>query len=402
MKKTIDTENRGFNYDEAIDELQPRCEFRASAGLRDRIMQTAREESAAERHEPHFVRRTAVWLSAAAVIVAALFAVNPLRICRAYAASRMFATAAEKFGSTPAFSMDIYVRTDPHDSFSYIDASADFVTHRLTVEPYANRWRLEKLQRVAVNDGRNIWLWITTADAGMKFPSTELGVLEDFAMLLDPQALLSREESQALANRRAKYVKRVDGDAVVLTVEVPAEGEFVHGVGRNTSVSESDTRREYRFDRGSGRLTGVKIDMLDGGAATTVVELKNIAYDIEVDASLFTHPEDGIAWTDLTKPVGSDLFAGITPELAVDKMFAAMRTWDSAVLEQIITFVPVDRFEKYKGCMLVESGDHFRSGDYAGVFVPCKVKFADGSTEKLLVALRNDNAKGAWVLDGGM
>ena len=146
----------------------------------------------------------------------------------------------------------------------------------------------------------------------------------------------------------------------------------------------------------------MKIDMLDGGAATTVVELKNIAYDIEVDASLFTHPEDGIAWTDLTKPVGSDLFAGITPELAVDKMFAAMRTWDSAVLEQIITFVPVDRFEKYKGCMLVESGDHFRSGDYAGVFVPCKVKFADGSTEKLLVALRNDNAKGAWVLDGGM
>ena len=222
------------------------------------------------------------------------------------------------------------------------------------------------------------------------------------AMLLDPQALLSREESQALANRRAKYVKRVDGDAVVLTVEVPAEGEFVHGVGRNTSVSESDTRREYRFDRGSGRLTGMKIDMLDGGAATTVVELKNIAYDIEVDASLFTHPEDGIAWTDLTKPVGSDLFVGITPELAVDKMFAAMRTWDSAVLEQIITFVPVDRFEKYKGCMLVESGDHFRSGDYAGVFVPCKVKFADGSTEKLLVALRNDNAKGAWVLDGGM
>ena len=401
MKKTIDTENRGFNYDEAIDELQPRCEFRASAGLRDRIMQTAREESTAERHEPHFVRRTAVWLSAAAVIVAALFAVNPLRIYRAQAASRMFATAAEKFGSTPAFSMDIDVRTDPHDSFSYIDASADFVTHRLTVEPYTNRWRLEKLQRVAVNDGRNIWLWITTADAGMKFPSTELGVLEDFAMLLDPQALLSREESQALANRRAKYVKRVDGD-VVLTVEVPAEGEFVHGVGRNTSVSESDTRREYRFDRGSGRLTGMKIDMLDGGAATTVVELKNIAYDIEVDASLFTHPEDGIAWTDLTKPVGSDLFAGITPELAVDKMFAAMRTWDSAVLEQIITFVPVDRFEKYKGCMLVESGDHFRSGDYAGVFVPCKVKFADGSTEKLLVALRNDNAKGAWVLDGGM
>ena len=197
-------------------------------------------------------------------------------------------------------------------------------------------------------------------------------------------------------------MKRVDGDAVVLTVEVPAEGEFVHGVGRNTSVSESDTRREYRFDRGSGRLTGMKIDMLDGGAATTVVELKNIAYDIEVDASLFTHPEDGIAWTDLTKPVGSDLFAGITPELAVDKMFAAMRTWDTAVLEQIITFVPVDRFEKYKGCMLVESGDHFRSGDYAGVFVPCKVKFADGSTEKLLVALRNDNAKGAWVLDGGM
>lgn len=96
------------------------------------------------------------------------------------------------------------------------------------------------------------------------------------------------------------------------------------------------------------------------------------------------------------------MFAGITPEEALKRMFAAMRTWDTSVLEQIIIFVPVDRFAKYKGCILVESGDHFRSGNYAGVFVPCKVKFSDGSTEKLLVAMRNDNDKKAWVLDGGM
>lgn len=402
MKKITDTENSGFNYDETVDELNPRCEFHASDDLRDRIIRAAREESASTGRRPRFLHRTAVWLTAAAVVVAALVAVNPFRIYRAYAVSRMFAAAADQFGGTPAFSMEIDVRTDPAENFSYIDADADFVTHSLTVEPYAGRWRLEKPQRVAVNDGHNIWLWVTTIDAGIKFQPTDLGVLEDFAVLLDPQAMLSREESQALANRKAKYVKRVDGDAVVLTVDIPAEGEFVHGVGRNTSISESNTRREYRFDRGSGRLLGMKIDMLDGGTATTIVEMKNISYDIEVDASLFTHPEDGIAWTDLTKPVGSDLFAGITPEEALKRMFAAMRTWDTSVLEQIITFVPIDRFEKYKGCMLVESGDHFRSGNYAGVFVPCKVKFADGSTEKLLVALRNDNAKGAWVLDGGM
>ena len=42
------------------------------------------------------------------------------------------------------------------------------------------------------------------------------------------------------------------------------------------------------------------------------------------------------------------------------------------------------------------------SGQYAGVFVPCRVKMSDGRIEKIVLALRNDNPTGSWVADGGL
>ncbi len=53
-------------------------------------------------------------------------------------------------------------------------------------------------------------------------------------------------------------------------------------------------------------------------------------------------------------------------------------------------------------CGLMEIGDSYKSGSYAGVFVPCKVKFADGKTEKLNIAVRDDNYFGVWNFDGGL
>jgi hypothetical protein len=34
--------------------------------------------------------------------------------------------------------------------------------------------------------------------------------------------------------------------------------------------------------------------------------------------------------------------------------------------------------------------------------VPLKVKYADGKTEKVTLALRNDNPNHSWLVDGGI
>ena len=46
-------------------------------------------------------------------------------------------------------------------------------------------------------------------------------------------------------------------------------------------------------------------------------------------------------------------------------------------------------------------GEPFRAGQYAGVYVPYKVRFGSEVREHNL-ALRNDNPESRWVFDGGI
>lgn len=57
---------------------------------------------------------------------------------------------------------------------------------------------------------------------------------------------------------------------------------------------------------------------------------------------------------------------------------------------------------RYAGATVVECSAPVRSGTYPGLFIPCRLRMADGTTEKLHLALRNDNAQQRWVVDGGL
>jgi hypothetical protein len=46
-------------------------------------------------------------------------------------------------------------------------------------------------------------------------------------------------------------------------------------------------------------------------------------------------------------------------------------------------------------------GSSFKSGQYAGVYVPYEVKLKSGEVQKHNLALRNDNPHKAWIVDGG-
>lgn len=79
-----------------------------------------------------------------------------------------------------------------------------------------------------------------------------------------------------------------------------------------------------------------------------------------------------------------------------------MQTWDEEILAEGLHYYNLDQMKAlYAGCRLIEMGEPFRSGQYAGVFVPCLVKMPDGKNEKIMLALRNDNPSQSWVADGG-
>ena len=96
-------------------------------------------------------------------------------------------------------------------------------------------------------------------------------------------------------------------------------------------------------------------------------------------------------------------FSGLSADETVKKMFAAMNVWDEGQLEVVLRGVDLTAISKaYKGCTLLECNSAFKSGTYAGVFVPCKVKLSNGKETKLNVAMRNDNPWNIWTLDGGI
>lgn len=409
MKNQRENTNSGHSSDEKIiDALTPHCSFRASNGLKERVLAEARRETdeKSRRTKPLFTRlRAAAAFAAAAAVLLALFVINPAEMYRANAAGRLLDAAAEIFGSTPSFGMTIEVRTLPQENFSYIDADAKFVRHSLTVEPSTGRWRLAKPMRVAVCGGGDIRVYNPETALGTIFPAGSTGVIEDFAQMLDPYMMLLQEEARVRDNRNYSCQKVVAGDVITLTVNAPAEGDFTNAYLRNTTISQSDTRRAYRFDRESGRLLEMQIDLWRDKKAVTILRITDIAYGKPVDEATFAAPA-GIAWLDkrVSSPAdGESQFVGITPEQAVEKMFAAMRTWDEGVLKEVLAYYHLGALKRrYEGCRLIAHKQHFRSGIYGGVFVPCRIVFADGRKEDIVVAVRNDNERGAWLADGGI
>lgn len=190
-------------------------------------------------------------------------------------------------------------------------------------EPGSGRWRLEKAGRIALSDGERILMWSPEINSGFIMRPGS-GAIEDFATLLDPYTLLLREELNFAERRNASYSKQVGPETITLTVEAPAEGDFSNDYLSGTSIDESDTRREYRFDRTTGRLIGLKIEQTDGKTPVTIAELQRIVYDIPLSDTLF-RAYDGIEWIDLTKPVGGVHFAAIAPEEAARTLFANTR-----------------------------------------------------------------------------
>lgn len=382
---------------EALSSVTPRTSPQVSPTLRIRILEAAATLPCRKNRALGLLRPLC---AAAAVIAFACLLFDPAGAIKAYGAKQVFHTAAGQFPKGASFYMEVDIRTVPVDNFAFINAELPFVRHHIWVSP--GKWRVDKEGRIALNDGEHIRAWVVGSQRGTVYNSAAQA-LDGLELALDPQGLLLSEEAGASRNKKANYQKTVSEDFITLSLTVPAEGDFTNDYMLNTSIGESDSRREYRFDRKTGRLTDIQISILVEGQDVPIVRMARIDYDPRTADTLFSSWPKDISWLDLSAPIAGTHFKGITAEEAARKFFAAAQSWDTTLLSEILIYYDLDKLApNYKGCRLLEMGKAFRSGQYPGLFIPCTVALPDNSIQKIKLALRNDNDSGAWCIDGGI
>lgn len=422
----------------ALDAVTPHIDIALPEGFRERLVEAARRRLAEQGGEPgqaasaisgpaaaadrnkaaapgqprhrrparRIIRLLSGAMAAAVLVIAALtLGLNtPAR-----AARNNFAQAVVAMEGVRSIRIELRIRTDEDEHFDYTNPLDEPVPHTLeTIYTPQLLWRIEKPGRKALYDGRHTYLWFDALAEGEILPYSP-GVAGMLYLLIDPGQLLSFEEQLTRSHDGSRYTLHREGDTLRLTVHSPAQGDFSQsGYMRNASVAESDTRREYRFDAASGRLLGGSITFLSAdGRERTLLEIDRIEYDAPLDAAELTALPEGITWRDQTQTEATaSRLAGIDATEAARLILDAFATWDSAILDEALSAYGARARQllrnRYAGATVVECSAPVRSGNYPGLFIPCRLRMADGTTEKLHLALRNDNAQQRWVVDGGL
>lgn len=329
----------------------------------------------------------------------------------------LLAQASEVLSTAKVLHIQCRMRTLPHDNFSYVNVKEDFVPidiWRQQGEPRV--WRVEKPGRVVLWDGTQTIQIIRSPAEGappmaVRFPAEAGGLIGICLSLVNVETLLNREQTLADKGETVQSVsigKQADGGRTIdLRIESSARGDFSQSdYTRNTSIAESDHARVYSFDAETKRLLTMQVLVRTGETETPVFEVTGVDCDALADPAIFTLDlPDNVLWatTPEEQSAGKDSSA-MTPDQVARAFFEAMaaENWDGArIYGGIMADHPM--FRKYlAGSTLVSLGKPFKSGLYPGWFVPYELLLANGETKKHNLAVRNDNPKKQWSVDGGI
>lgn len=394
---------------ETLRSVTPRFEPSVPEGLEARLLDAVHRRATVSKTPERRPRRRLVGLlsgvvSAAAVVIVVLtFGLNtPARAAR----NRLTQAIASMEGLR-SIRIELRIRTSEQENFDYIDPHREFVPHTLeAIYKPQLLWRVEKPGRKALYDGEHTYLWFDSLNDGLIQPYAPdaIGMLN---LLIDPSQLLELERQLTRAHTGARYELRREAEVLYLTVISPAQGDFSQSDHeRNTSIIESNTRREYRFDALNGRLLGARVIFLDGGRERTLLAIDRIEYDAPLDAATLTALSEGIAWERPAQVLPSGRLTGIDAKEAARLILAAFATWDNEILDEALRSYGAHARKllqsRYAGATVERLSEPVRSGKYPGWFIPCTLRMGDGSRERIRLALRNDNSAGSWVVDGGL
>ncbi len=265
--------------------------------------------------------------------------------------------------------------------------------------------------RTVVCDGGRQWMWSPDFSVCVT-GAASAGFTEEFSLLLRPRDLLAAEREAAESGEGIAYELQESGTQTRLTVNAPRQGTIRRGTGLDQVLGNAENTRTYVFDRDSGRLTEFRITIRREGRDIEVARTEAVRYNVPVDRALL------LALPELPAPAGGERREWLDVEATDSEGIARHRSARTAA-RRIAEALASGRLEPvlpalksypdtalvlkvYGGMKVEEVGKAYRSGSYAGWYVPLRVTLRGGQQAELRLALRNDNPARAWYVDGGL
>jgi hypothetical protein len=381
----------------SVARVAPPRRISASADFKDRTMRRLRE---GESRQP--ASRTFPFLRvafAAGLLLTVVLAI-PTR-----GPVSLLAQSVQAMNGIRSVHIQARMRTPAGDTFENIGAAYPFQPVEMWKEFGATpRWRVENPGRVVVMDGAQSTLFMKNGSRAVR-GGVGAGFVESLRPLLDPERVLALELASAQRGELRAAAIRQDGPRITLTSSRKAAGTYGNDWGRNSFLGDADQTRIYQFDAATSRLTGLQIVLHDGGKDVVVFEIVQILYNESLPPELFqlTLPAD-VVWDVPPEQMSANRPIPSTAREAAVAFFEGMaqRDWERVLTVYPATSIPDDLREYCGGLTVISIGEPFRSGIYAGWYVPYEIRFADGSHKKWMLAVRNDNPAHRWVQDGGI
>jgi outer membrane lipoprotein-sorting protein len=303
------------------------------------------------------------------------------------------------------------MRTPPGDNFAIIGLDYEFVPidfwKQFTDEPWG-QWRLEEPGRVVVQDGQQATMLMKGSNTVHE--SAKLNPEEWWTeCLVEVNKVMSREAQKA-AEHPAQFTSyREPGEdgreKIVITVEAQSKVPPTDYL-QNKYIDDSDHLTVYRFDAETKLLEDLQVYVHDNGKDVAVFRLVQAEYNLDLDPALFQLqlPPDVIRTATLTILSDNEKYEQMTPKEAATAFFAACakEDWNELLKYLGRTAVPQRMKDYLGGLEVLELGEPFQSGGYAGWFVPYKIKLKSGGIKQHNLAVRNDNPAHRFELDGGI
>ena len=324
-------------------------------------------------------------------------------------AAEVLARGVEAASNLKSIYLKCRMRTLPGDNFELLDLKHDFVDVELWKQSGPPlKWRIEKSGRVATMNGEQTVMLIDNR-VGVKLDVAVPSAFDTewLHRLAAVDSMLSHELSATSVPSHHTKVTRVDNpneparQTVVVQVEAKDEvGAYL----KNKFLGMSDTRREYTFDRKTGRLESAKWYCRTDGKDVLALEIVEIKYDPAIDDSRFElKVPEGVVWSQEPKRLSdNEKYERMTPTETARAFFDACskRDWNEAGK----FFSPLtDHIKQYLGgLVVVKLGEPFQAWPYSGWYVPYEIRMANGDVRKFNLAVRNDNPAKRYVVDGGL
>lgn len=397
--------------------LEPARAMTASPYLKEQIMteiQQAIPQQANARRPWWRVMKPLVAATAAVVVLVGISFATWLTQTNGNEPISAFAVlgqAAHAMTNLRTVHIEAQMRTPPADCFDTISLDCEPMPIELWKEfGDPPRWRAEKpgeRGRIVVMDGEKSTLWIPSqrhAAAGM----VTSGFVQWLLPLMDTDTLLQHEVELAQEQGSNLLLTHESGetgvDELLLRIESCAQGDFSESdYTRNSSITESDNLRIYRFDSQTKRMIGLQVYVHTPDEDVLVFETTRIIYDQPIAPDLFALniPEDA-DWSQEPQTPGAVPEAS-TPDGLARAFFEACAAEDWATAAKYRSSPVPDVIRNFiGGAQLLKLGKPFKSGLYPGYFVPYEIRLKSGQIYKSNLTVRNDNPAGQFVQDGGI